>query len=40
MQFLKLLKYYKEIIYSGPEIILPWSLDYNILVLKIQKHNR
>ena len=40
MLFLKTLKYYKEIINSGPDIILPWSLDYNVLVLKIQKHNK
>ena len=40
MQFLKALKYYKKIIYSGHEIILPWSLNYKILVLKIQKHNK
>ena len=40
MQFLKTLKYYKEIIYSGPEIELPWSFNYNILVFKIQKNNK
>ena len=40
MQSLKTLKYYKEIIYSGTGIILPWSLNYKILVLKTQKHSR
>ena len=40
MQFFKTFKYYKEIIYSGPEIILSSFLNYNILVLKMQKHNR
>ena len=40
MQFLKTLKYYKQILYSDPKIILPWSLNFNILVLKIQKHNK
>ena len=37
MQFLETLKYYKEIIYSGPEIMLPWSLKYKNLINKYIK---